>query len=114
MSLENTHKLMGFYMEVLVLGVILQYMVSASLTSVHGFCFFKLFPVGCIGLTSNFSLQHYFLSIKGAGFLKQSSFFFRAYFFWFSLTLHTYHVSGWTCCTPCYGLGDGTRQWLLD
>ncbi len=31
-SPENTHKLMGFYMEVLILGVILQYMVSASLT----------------------------------------------------------------------------------
>ncbi len=32
MSPENSHKLMGFYMEVLILGVILQYMVSASLT----------------------------------------------------------------------------------
>ncbi len=31
MSPENTHKLMGFYMEVLILGVILQYMVSAPL-----------------------------------------------------------------------------------
>ncbi len=31
-SPENTHKLMGFYMEVLILGVILQYMVSASLS----------------------------------------------------------------------------------
>ncbi len=34
MSPENTHKLMGFYMEVLILGVILL---------VHGFCFLKLF-----------------------------------------------------------------------
>ncbi len=41
MSPESTHKLMGFYMEVLILGVILQYVVSAS---------FKLFPIGCIGL----------------------------------------------------------------
>ncbi len=32
MSPENTHKLMGFYMEVLILGIILQYMVSASLS----------------------------------------------------------------------------------
>ncbi len=32
MSPQNTHKLMGFYMEVLILGVTLQYMVSASLT----------------------------------------------------------------------------------
>ncbi len=31
-SPENTHKLMGFYMEVLILGVIFQYMISASLT----------------------------------------------------------------------------------
>ncbi len=31
MSPETTHKLMGFYMEVLILGAILQYMVSASL-----------------------------------------------------------------------------------
>ncbi len=30
MSPENTQKLMGAYMEVLILGVILQYMVSAS------------------------------------------------------------------------------------
>ncbi len=39
-SPENTHKLMGFYMEVLILhvGAILQYMVS------------ELFPIGCIGL----------------------------------------------------------------
>ncbi len=33
MSPENTHKLMGFHMEVLI-GVILR------------FCFFKLFPIG--------------------------------------------------------------------
>ncbi len=32
MSPENSHKLMEFYMEVLILGVILQYMVSAYLT----------------------------------------------------------------------------------
>ncbi len=32
MSPENIHKLMGFYMEVLKLGVVLQYMVSAALT----------------------------------------------------------------------------------
>ncbi len=32
MSPENTHKLMGFYLEVLILGVIVQYMVCASLT----------------------------------------------------------------------------------
>ncbi len=31
MSPETTPKLMGFYMEVLILGVILEYMVSASL-----------------------------------------------------------------------------------
>ncbi len=42
MSPENTHKLMGFYMEVLILGVNTTYMV---------FCFFKLFLIGCIGLT---------------------------------------------------------------
>ncbi len=35
MSPENTHKLMGFYMEV-------------NYTLVHGFCFFKL---GCIVIT---------------------------------------------------------------
>ncbi len=32
MNPENTHKLMGFYVEVLILGVILRYMVSASLS----------------------------------------------------------------------------------
>ncbi len=41
MSPENTHTLMEFYMEVLILGVIFLYMVSAL---------FKLFPIGCIGL----------------------------------------------------------------
>ncbi len=41
MSPENTHKLMDFYMEVLILSVMLQYMVSASLSFV---------PTGCIGL----------------------------------------------------------------
>ncbi len=39
MSLENTHKLMGFYMEGLILGVNTMYML---------FCFFKLFLVECI------------------------------------------------------------------
>ncbi len=42
MSPENPHKLMGFYMEVVTLGDILQYTVSA----------FKLFRIGCIGLNS--------------------------------------------------------------
>ncbi len=42
MSPETMHKIMGFYMEVLILGVILQYMVSASLS--------YLIPIGCIGL----------------------------------------------------------------
>ncbi len=41
MSPENTHKLMGFYMEVLILGVNTMYML---------FCFFRLFLIGCIGL----------------------------------------------------------------
>ncbi len=30
MSPENTHKLMGGYMEVLILGVILQYIISVA------------------------------------------------------------------------------------
>ncbi len=37
MGLENTHKLMGFYMEVIILGVNTMYML---------FCFFKLFLIG--------------------------------------------------------------------
>ncbi len=41
-SPKNTHKFMGFYMEGLILGVNAMYML---------FCFFKLFLVGCIGLT---------------------------------------------------------------
>ncbi len=42
MSPENTQlKLMGFYMEGLILGVNTMYML---------FCFFKLFLIGCIGL----------------------------------------------------------------
>ncbi len=45
LSPESTHKLMGFYMymymEVLILGIILHYMVSAPLKLVH---------IGCIGL----------------------------------------------------------------
>ncbi len=40
---ENTHKLMGFYMEVLILGATPQYM----------FLFFFTFPEGCIGLISS-------------------------------------------------------------
>ncbi len=43
MSPENTHKLMGFYMEVLILGIIY------TLVHVHGFCFFNLFPIWRIG-----------------------------------------------------------------
>ncbi len=35
MSPETTHKLMGFYVEVLILGVILQYMVSAVFYRVY-------------------------------------------------------------------------------
>ncbi len=41
MSPENTHKLMGFYMKGLILGINTMYML---------FCFFKLFLIGCIGL----------------------------------------------------------------
>ncbi len=52
MSPENTHKSMGFYMEVLILDVI------HTWTSVHGFCFFKLLPIGCIGLTHTMCLSH--------------------------------------------------------
>ncbi len=42
MSPENTHKLMGFYMEGLILGVNTLYML---------FCFFKQFLIGCMGLS---------------------------------------------------------------
>ncbi len=41
MSPETTHKLMGLYMEGLILSVNAMYML---------FCCFKLFPIGCIGL----------------------------------------------------------------
>ncbi len=43
MSPETTHKLMRFYMEVLIL--------ARHYTSVHtiSFCFFELLPTGCIG-----------------------------------------------------------------
>ncbi len=41
MSPDNTHKLMGIYMEGLVLDVNTMYML---------FRFFKLFPIGCIEL----------------------------------------------------------------
>ncbi len=40
MSQENTHKLMGSYMEVSIVGVILQYMVSASFG-----CSYKVYRV---------------------------------------------------------------------
>ncbi len=43
----NPHKLMGIYMEGLILGVNTMYML---------FCFFKLFPIGCIGLRLVLSL----------------------------------------------------------
>ncbi len=42
MSPESTHKLMGFYTEALI--------NTRRYTLVHSFCFFKLFPIGCIGL----------------------------------------------------------------
>ncbi len=48
MSPDNTHKLMGIYMESLILGVNAVYML---------FCFFKLFPIGCRGLKKVFSLS---------------------------------------------------------
>ncbi len=48
MSPENTHKLMEFYMEGLILGVNTTYML---------FCFFKLFLVGCIGLNRKLKLR---------------------------------------------------------
>ncbi len=38
MSPENTHKLMILYIEVLIPGVILQY--------IYSFCFYKPFPIG--------------------------------------------------------------------
>ncbi len=41
MSPDDTHKLMEFYMEGLILGINTMYMF---------FCFFKLFPIGCIEL----------------------------------------------------------------
>ncbi len=47
MSPENTHKLMGFYMGGLILGVNTMYRL---------FGFFKLFLVGCIGLIIEHSL----------------------------------------------------------
>ncbi len=40
MSPEKTHKLMGFYMEVLI------HVLGVTYTLVHAFCFFKLFPIG--------------------------------------------------------------------
>ncbi len=41
MSPETTPKLMGVYMEDIILGINTVYML---------FCFFKLFLMGCIGL----------------------------------------------------------------
>ncbi len=41
-SLEKAHKLMGFYMEGFFLLVV-KY-------TVHAYCFFKLFHIGCMGL----------------------------------------------------------------
>ncbi len=41
MSPESTHKLMRVYMEVVI---------AVIYTSVYGFCFFKLFRIGCIEL----------------------------------------------------------------
>ncbi len=43
MSPESTHKLMGFYTIVFN---------TRRNTLVYDFCFFKLFPIGCIGLTN--------------------------------------------------------------
>ncbi len=40
-SPETNRKLMGIHMEVFN---------TRHYTLVHGFCFFKLFPVGCTGL----------------------------------------------------------------
>ncbi len=48
MSPENTHKLMGFYMEGLILGTNTMYML---------FCFSKLFLIGCIGLTFKYVIK---------------------------------------------------------
>ncbi len=42
-SPENTHKLIGFYKEGFN---------TRRYTLVHGFCFFKLFSIGCVGLTT--------------------------------------------------------------
>ncbi len=56
MSPENSHKLM---MEVSILGVILQYMLSAK--------FFKLFPISCIGFIIMLCVEHYVYVINKAG-----------------------------------------------
>ncbi len=58
MSLENTHKLMGFYMEGLILGVNTMYMF---------FYFFKLFLTECIGL----KLDHFYTDGYGWQRVKQ-------------------------------------------
>ncbi len=49
MSPENTQKIMGFYMEGFILVFNTMYML---------FCFFKLFPIGCIGLLVCVPLQY--------------------------------------------------------
>ncbi len=46
---KNTHKLMGFYMEVFN---------TRCYTLVHGFCSFKLVPIGCVGLTTVLFVSH--------------------------------------------------------
>ncbi len=48
MSPENTHTLMGFCMEVLILGVNTMYML---------FCSFKLFPIGCTFAASELTVS---------------------------------------------------------
>ncbi len=48
--------LMGFYMEVLIPDVI-------QCTSVHGFCFFKLFSIGCMGLKACCCLTTVYMAI---------------------------------------------------
>ncbi len=56
MSPETTHKLMGLYMEGLILSVNAMYML---------FCFFKLFPIGCIGFKHpHWSSEWYSIRLK--------------------------------------------------
>ncbi len=58
MSPENTHKLMGLYMEGLILVGITLYML---------FCFFKQFLIGCIGLTTTIFSRISYISLKLSG-----------------------------------------------